>query len=109
MNRVSLTHKLRGQINLKLCAALAAVALAGVFVVQLPAQNKPAQNNKDCLDCGTTKAVQGENLKLFVPQQSKLTGTITGPFKDLATRDITSRTIALNATDPTFSLGAETL
>lgn len=90
-------NQLRGYINLKTALALGAIALVGAFVVKLPAQVTPPQNKPDCLACGVKNSARNETLKLFVPKQSKLVGLINGPFKDLATNSVVSKTVRVDA------------
>ena len=49
-NSAQWSQRLRGHINLKTCLALGAVALAGAFIVRLPAQNQASTPTQNC--CG---------------------------------------------------------
>ena len=124
MNHHQWSQRLRGHINLKLCMGLGAIALAGAFVVNLPAQDKTASpsaspSTEECcgtnpqplvgfgITDGTTDEIKKARLdnstrktaKSLVPKGVTLTGTITGPFALADSVEFEEKTIKLSEAD----------
>lgn len=117
MIQLSSVHRLRGHINLKLCLALTSIAFAGVFIVQLPAQDD-RQNIKssesECLNCGTSMEQRSLADKMTplskpvpalgpfrlartgIPQGVTLRGAIRGTFVEPETNKQATTVIDIN-------------
>ena len=121
-------NQLRGYINLKTALALGAIALAGAFVIKLPAQDQ-----QDCPTCGVKEDAKQDEVVVArypdsllqsgsftagssVPEQNRgprgvtlmaaqknlaidLGANLTGAFADLKTNTVVNETVTINKAD----------